>query len=170
MLKYCKILGLSNNITWILKQKNTTNWTPVSWETNVKSSGPDDLMNSFQVGAITSLVAWRWVCVQTVWWPDYKLLIRWSDLEHFISVSRLTEDQLVVFFCSSIQVLLFDNTGMYNCLNTLFLLSPHLCFIFGFIGDLLAHLSTKSSRWAIVIGQCPSCVVHRPSCSVNNLL
>ena len=32
----------------------------------------------------------------------------------------------------------------------------------------LAHLSTKCSWWAIVVSQCPSCVVRRPSCGVNN--
>ena len=31
----------------------------------------------------------------------------------------------------------------------------------------LAHLSTKCSGWAIVIGLCPSCVIRRPSCVVR---
>ena len=30
----------------------------------------------------------------------------------------------------------------------------------------LAHLSTKCSWWAIVVSQCPSCVVHRPSSTI----
>ena len=44
-----------------------------------------------------------------------------------MSISRLTGFQLVVFFCS--------NPGITKCLNTLFLLSPYLCFIIGFICD-----------------------------------
>ena len=44
--------------------------------------------------------------------------------------------QLVVFFCSSILVVLFDTQGISGCLNTLFLLSPHLCLIIGFTCDL----------------------------------
>ena len=35
--------------------------------------------------------------------------------------------------------------------------------------SLLTHLSTKCSWWAIVISQCPSSVVRRPSFVVNNL-
>ena len=55
-------------------------------------------------------------------------------------VSRLTGAQLVVFFCSSIPVVLFDNPGISKCLNTLCLLSPHLCFMTGFMYDLfVAH-------------------------------
>ena len=53
-----------------------------------------------------------------------------------MSVSRLTGVQLVVFFCSSILVILFDNPGISKCLNTFFLLSPHLCIIIGVICDL----------------------------------
>ena len=50
-----------------------------------------------------------------------------------MSVSWLTGVQLVVFFCFSISVVLFDNPRISKCLNILFLLSPHLCFIKGFI-------------------------------------
>ena len=53
-----------------------------------------------------------------------------------MSVSRLTGVQLVVFFCSTIPVVLFDNPGISKCLNTLFLSSPYLGFITGFISDL----------------------------------
>ena len=53
-----------------------------------------------------------------------------------MSVFRLTGFQLMFFFCSSIPVVLFDNPGISKCLNTLFLLGPHLCFIIGFISDL----------------------------------
>ena len=53
-----------------------------------------------------------------------------------MSVSQLTGVQLVVFFCSSTPVVLFDNPRVSNYLNTLFLVSPHHCFIIGFICDL----------------------------------
>ena len=46
-------------------------------------------------------------------------------------VSQSTGIQLVVFFCSSVPVVLFD-----KCRNTLFLLSSYLSFIIGFICDL----------------------------------
>ena len=32
--------------------------------------------------------------------------------------------------------MLFDNPAISKCFNTMFLLSPNLCFIIGFIGDL----------------------------------
>ena len=53
-----------------------------------------------------------------------------------MSVSHSTEVQLVVFLCSSIPVVLFYTSGISKCLNRLFLFSPHLCFIIGFICDL----------------------------------
>ena len=54
-----------------------------------------------------------------------------------MSVSRLTGVQLEGVFCFIIPVVLFDNPGISKCPNTLlFLLSPHLCFIIGFIYDL----------------------------------
>ena len=56
-----------------------------------------------------------------------------------MSVSRLSVVQLVVFFFSSIPVV-FDNQGISKCPNTLFLLSPHLCFIKGIICDLFVDL------------------------------
>ena len=40
------------------------------------------------------------------------------------------------FRYSSIPVALFDNPGISKCFYTLFLLSPHLCFVIGFICDL----------------------------------
>ena len=49
---------------------------------------------------------------------------------------RLAGVQLLVFFCSNIPVV-FDNPSVYKCLNTLFLLSPHLCFIICFFCDSL---------------------------------
>ena len=55
--------------------------------------------------------------------PNLKtLLIRWSGLELFISVSRLIGVQLVDYFCSSNPVVLFDNPGISKCIYTLFFL------------------------------------------------
>ena len=51
-------------------------------------------------------------------------------------VSRLIGVQLLVFFCFSIPAVLFDNPGISKCLNMLFLLSPHLYLIIGFICDI----------------------------------
>ena len=53
-----------------------------------------------------------------------------------MSFSLLIRVQLVVFVCSSIPVVLFDDPGISKCLNILFLLSPYLCFLIGFICDL----------------------------------
>ena len=50
-----------------------------------------------------------------------------------MTVPRLTEVQLVVLFCSSILVMLLDNQRSPECVKMLFLLSPHLCCIIGFI-------------------------------------
>ena len=43
---------------------------------------------------------------------------------------------MVVFFCSSISVVLSDTPGIFRCHNMLFLSSPHLRFITGLICDL----------------------------------
>ena len=53
-----------------------------------------------------------------------------------MSILRSTGDELVVFFSSSISVVLFDNPGISKCFNTLVLLKIHLCFNIGFICDL----------------------------------
>ena len=44
---------------WVVKQhhrntgaKENHSWTPVSWETDIKYSGPDHVMNNFKSGAI----------------------------------------------------------------------------------------------------------------------
>ena len=50
-----------------------------------------------------------------------------------MSISQLTGSQLVVLFCSSIPVLLFDNPKLSKYHNTLVLMSPHIYFIAGFI-------------------------------------
>ena len=50
---------------------------------------------------------------------------------NILSVPWFTVVQLVVFFAPVFQW--FDNLGISKCLNTLFLLSPHLCFIIGSI-------------------------------------
>ena len=62
----------------------------------------------------------------------------------FMSVSRPIWVQLVVFFCCSIPMVLFDNPGISKCFNMLFLLSPHLCFIIGFICDLFV---ARNDSW-----------------------
>ena len=62
-----------------------------------------------------------------------------------MSVFRLTGVQLVGFFCSSIPVVLFDNPGISKCLNTLFLLSSHLCIIKGFIDLFVARNDSSQS-------------------------
>ena len=46
-----------------------------------------------------------------------------------MSISRPNGFQLVVFFCSSIPVVLFETPTITKCLTKLFLLSPYLCFI-----------------------------------------
>ena len=61
-----------------------------------------------------------------------------------MSVSWLTGVQLVVLFCSSIPVVLFDKPWIAKYLNTLYLLSPHLCFIIGFICDLFV---ARNDSW-----------------------
>ena len=55
-------------------------------------------------------------------------------------VSQLTSGQLVVFFSSSIPVVFFDNPGISNVLNTLFLLTPYLSFIIGLSVVYLVYL------------------------------
>ena len=82
---------------------------------------------------------------------DLKLFIRWSRPELFMSVCQLTGVQLMIFFYPSIPVL-FDNPGISKCLNTLFLFSPYLCFIIGFIyySFFARHdswMSQKTSTW-----------------------
>ena len=63
---------------------------------------------------------------------------------NILSVSRPTGDQVCFFFCSSIPVVLFDNPGISKCLNTLYVLSPHLCFMISFICDLFV---TRNGTW-----------------------
>ena len=48
-----------------------------------------------------------------------------------------------VFFCSSIPLVLLDDQGISKYLN-IFLLSPHLCFIIGFICDLFV---ARNDSW-----------------------
>ena len=66
--------------------------------------------------------------------PDIKLFILVFGAGAFLSVAWPTGVQLLVFFCSSVPVLSFDTPGVGR--NTLFLSSPHLCFIIVFICDL----------------------------------
>ena len=53
-----------------------------------------------------------------------------------MSFSRLFGIQLVVFVFCNMAVVLFDISGISKCLNMLYLLSPHICIIIGFICDL----------------------------------
>ena len=53
-----------------------------------------------------------------------------------MSVAWPTGVQLLVFFCSSVPVVLFDTLGISGVGRNTFLSSPHLCFITVFICDL----------------------------------
>ena len=55
--------------------------------------------------------------------------------------------QLMILVCSSIPVVFSDTLGISRCLNMLFLFSPHLCFIFGFICDLYAARNDSWMSW-----------------------
>ena len=66
----------------------------------------------------------------------------------------------LVFFCSSIPVVLFDSTGISKCFNTLFLSSPHLCFIIGFICDLLVSRNDWWMNWKTSTGIEQICFYH----------
>ena len=48
-------LNFDNNTTGILEQTKSISWSQVSRETDIKSSGPDHLMNTFEVGAIIEI-------------------------------------------------------------------------------------------------------------------
>ena len=81
------------------------------------------------------LFAHRWVRIQILWWSRLKdYSFRWSGLL-FYSVSRPTGVLLVVFFCAVFHWCCWRPQRSPS-LNTLFLLSPHLCFVIGFICDL----------------------------------
>ena len=53
-----------------------------------------------------------------------------------MSVAWPTGFQLLVFFCSSVPVVLFEPQGSPGVGRNTFLSSPHLCFIIVFICDL----------------------------------
>ena len=44
-------------------------------------------------------------------------------------------------------MVLFDTAGIFSCLDTLFLLSPHLCFIIGFVCDLFVARNDSWMSW-----------------------
>ena len=69
--------------------------------------------------------------------PRQSLLIYLSSLglDLVLSVARSFGDQLVVFFCSGISVVLFHTLEFSGCHDT-FLSSPHLGLIIGHIRDL----------------------------------
>ena len=68
-----------------------------------------------------------------------------------MSVAWPTGVQLLVSFCSSVSVVLFDTPGISMCRSQQVLSSPHLCFIIVFICDLFVSrdnplMSRKPSR------------------------
>ena len=53
---------------------------------------------------------------QTRWWPRHKVIyFSWLEPELFLSVAWPTGAQLLVFFCSSVPVVLFDIPGFSRC-------------------------------------------------------
>ena len=67
-----------------------------------------------------------------------------------MSVAWPTGVQLLVFFCSSVPVVLFDTPGISRCRSQHVLSSPYLCFIIVFICDLFVSrddplMSSKTS-------------------------
>ena len=66
--------------------------------------------------------------------PSLAGLMVWAGA--FLSVAWPTGVQLLVFFCSSVPVVLFGNPGSPGVGRNTFLSSPHLCFITAFICDL----------------------------------
>ena len=68
--------------------------------------------------------------------PDIKLFILVGWAGAFLSVAWPTGIQLLVFFCSSVPVVLSIPQGFQGVGRNTFLSSPHLCFIIVFNGDL----------------------------------
>ena len=73
-----------------------------------------------------------------VWICRFPLPLGFWEGLRFVIVALPGPFSYLFFLCSSIPVVLFDNPRISECLNTLFLYSPHLCFIIGFISDLSA--------------------------------
>ena len=67
---------------------------------------------------------------------DIKLFILAGLAGAFLSVAWPTGVQLLVFFCTSVPVVLFDTQESPGVGRNTFLSSPHLCFIIVFICDL----------------------------------
>ena len=73
----------------------------------------------------------------------------------------------MVFFCSSISVVLLDKLGIFECHNSLFLSSPHLRFIIGLIRDLFVSYVDAGQR--STVGRAPEIyylAVYYASCYV----
>ena len=68
--------------------------------------------------------------------PDIKLFILVGLGRSFFVCCLAHRVQLLVFFCSSVPVVLFDTQGSPGIGRNTFLSSPHLCFIIVFICDL----------------------------------
>ena len=83
---------------------------------------PSNYHQTQQSKTIIKARAWRMavlrlsVEVQTYHGPDLKpFSFQWSGPEHFMSVPRPTEFQLVILFCSNIQVVLGDDWMRQRC-------------------------------------------------------
>ena len=72
------------------------------------------LAQSRLITLLPSLIARRWVGVRLSDCPDIKLFIL-IGTGAFLSVAWPTGVQLLVFFCSSVSVVLFDTPGISRC-------------------------------------------------------
>ena len=74
------------------------------------------LTQSRLITLLPSLIARRWVGRQTQSWPRHKAIyFSWFGPELFLSIAWPTGVQLLVFFCSSVPVVLFDTPGISRC-------------------------------------------------------
>ena len=81
------------------------------------------------IALLHSLIACRWIRRQTLWWSRPKA-IHFSRLgPELSSVSRSTGAQLMFFFCFRFPgVVVWRSLDFWPSRNTLYLLSPRLCF------------------------------------------
>ena len=74
------------------------------------------LTESRLITLLPSLIARRWVGLQTQWWPRHKAIyFSWVGPELFCLLLGPPGFQLLVFFCSSVPVVLFDTSGISRC-------------------------------------------------------
>ena len=113
-----------------------------------------------RIVAINSHIKWQTVQIQISWllWKPTDLDLLCLQRQGISGFSRTRVNctpvnwgwfrlydgprQLILAQCSSIPAVLFDNLGIFKCLNT-FLLSPHHCFIIGFICDLFVACNER---------------------------